>query len=53
MAVEHAPRVTVWANGFGIWHVRVPRDCVSPLIAALRTVGVDVPRPCARAGRAR
>jgi hypothetical protein len=38
MAVEHAPRVTVWANGFGIWHVRVPRDCVSPLIAARRAL---------------
>jgi len=28
--------VTTWANGFGIWHVRVPRDCVGPLIAARR-----------------
>jgi hypothetical protein len=29
-------RVTTWANSFGIWHVRVPRNCVSPLIAARR-----------------
>ncbi len=32
--VEHSPRVTVWANGFGLWHVRVPRTVVSPIIAA-------------------
>lgn len=23
-----------WADGFGIWHVRVSSTCVSPLIAA-------------------
>jgi hypothetical protein len=30
--------VTTWANGFGVWHVRVPRGAASPLIAARRAL---------------
>lgn len=26
--------VNTWANGFGVWHVRVSRSAASPLIAA-------------------
>lgn len=26
--------VHTWANGFGVWHVRVSRHAASPLIAA-------------------
>jgi hypothetical protein len=26
--------VTTWADGFGLWHARVPRHAASPLIAA-------------------
>jgi hypothetical protein len=29
-----SPRVTTWANGFGVWHVRVDRAVTSPLIVA-------------------
>lgn len=36
--VEHDPRVTVWANGFGVWHVRVPRNAAGPLLAARRAL---------------
>jgi hypothetical protein len=28
--------ITTWANGFGIWHVRVSRTAAGPLIAARR-----------------
>jgi hypothetical protein len=35
---EHDPRVTAWANGFGVWHVRVPRHAVAPLLAARRAL---------------
>lgn len=27
-----------WANGFGVWHVRVSRHAASPLIAARRVL---------------
>jgi hypothetical protein len=27
-------RVTTWADGFGVWHVRVDRAVISPLIVA-------------------
>lgn len=27
-----------WADAWGIWHVRVSRTCVSPLIAARRSL---------------
>jgi hypothetical protein len=30
--------VTTWANGFGVWYVRVPRYAASPLIAARRAL---------------
>jgi hypothetical protein len=30
--------VTTWADGFGIWHVRVSRDAASPIIAARRAL---------------
>lgn len=30
--------VTTWANGFGVWHVRVSRTAASPLIAARRAL---------------
>ena len=30
--------VTTWADGFGVWHVRVPRDAASPLITARRAL---------------
>lgn len=30
--------VTTWANGFGIWHVRVSRTAASPLVAARRAL---------------
>lgn len=32
------PKVSTWANGFGIWHARVPANCISPLIAARRAL---------------
>lgn len=28
--------VTAWADAFGTWHVRVPADCASPIMAARR-----------------
>lgn len=31
-------RVTVWANGYGVFHVRVPRSVVWPLGAARRAL---------------
>lgn len=37
MVTERAtnlPRVTAWADGYGTWHVRVPRHAVSPIIGA-------------------
>jgi hypothetical protein len=30
--------VQTWANGFGVWHVRVSRTAASPLIAARRAL---------------
>jgi hypothetical protein len=30
--------VTTWADGFGVWHVRVSRHAASPLIAARRAL---------------
>jgi hypothetical protein len=36
------PRVTTWANGFGVWHARVPAECVSPLIAARRALRDEI-----------
>lgn len=30
--------VTTWANGFGVWHVRVSRTAAAPLIAARRAL---------------
>jgi hypothetical protein len=30
--------VATWANGFGVWHVRVPRHAASPLLAARRAL---------------
>jgi len=36
------PRVTTWANGSGVWHVRVPVECVSPLIAARRALRDEI-----------
>lgn len=27
-----------WADGYGVWHVRVSATCVSPLIAARRVL---------------
>lgn len=42
---RQAPGVTTWADGWGVWHARVPRDCVSPLIAARRALRDElVPR---------
>lgn len=39
---EHEPAapvaVTTWANGFGVWHARVPRNAGFPLIAARRAI---------------
>lgn len=32
------PRVHTWANGFGVWHARVPRHAVAPLVAARRAL---------------
>ena len=32
------PRVTTWADGYGVWHARVPAGCVSPLIAARKAL---------------
>lgn len=29
---------TAWANGFGVWHVRVSRTAAAPLIAARRVL---------------
>lgn len=31
---NNSTATTAWANGFGIWHVRVPRNAASPIIAA-------------------
>lgn len=30
--------VTTWADGFGVWHVRVSRSCVAPILAARRAL---------------
>ncbi len=35
---QRDPRVTAWANGFGQWHVRVPRNAAGPLLAARRAL---------------
>lgn len=32
------PAVSTWANGFGVWHVRVSANAASPLIAARRAL---------------
>lgn len=34
----NVPKVTAWADGYGVWHVRVPRHCVSPVVAARRAL---------------
>src|SRR5574341_42202 len=31
-------KATTWANGLGVWHVRVPRGAASPVIAARRAL---------------
>lgn len=36
------PNVTTWADGFGVWYARVPRNCVSPLIAARRAIRDEI-----------
>lgn len=33
-----APLVHTWADGFGVWHVRVSANAASPLIAARRAL---------------
>lgn len=30
--------VTTWANGWGVWHVRVSRDAAAPLLGARRAI---------------
>lgn len=35
---QHKQAANTWANGFGVWHARVPRNCASPLIAARRAL---------------
>lgn len=32
------PKVVTWADGYGVWHVRVPRHAASPLITARRAL---------------
>jgi hypothetical protein len=36
------PRVTTWADGFGVWHVRVPKDSASPVVAARRALRAEL-----------
>ena len=36
------PRVTTWADEFGVWHTRVPAACISPLIAARRALRDEI-----------
>lgn len=35
---EHADDDSTWANGFGVWHVRVSRDTTGPLAVARRAL---------------
>ena len=41
-------RVTTWADGFGVWHARVPRHCVAPLLAARRAIRDELQSDVAR-----
>jgi len=34
--------VGVWADGWGVWHVRVSRNAASPLIAARRALRDEI-----------
>lgn len=34
--------VETWANGFGVWHVRVSRTAASPLLAARRALRTEI-----------
>lgn len=34
--------VTTWADGFGVWHVRVSESAVSPIIAARRALRTEL-----------
>lgn len=36
--MDHGPRVQAWADGFGVWHVRVPRGIPGIIIAARRAL---------------
>lgn len=45
------PRVSAWADSFDVWHVRVPRDVASPLIAARRRFQEEITARDAHAHR--
>lgn len=39
---QHPPTVRVWANGFGIWHVRVPKSAASTLVTARAAIASEL-----------